>query len=300
MSVLVATSDGYHIFTSKGDHLTSLEGRALTAFTPGTDGNWLGIVDGHELWQHAPDGTWSTLARSASVLTAPLAAGVDVLVGTADARVLRLAGDELVALPGFDAAPGRDEWHAIGGPLAVRSMTATADGAVILANVHVGGILRSTDGGRSWQPTIAVDDDVHQVLAYPDDPRRVVAAAAVGLCRSTDGGTTWTSTTEGLHATYARAVTFTGADVLVSVSDGPASRRSAIYRTPVAGGPARRVAGGLPEWLDGNVDTGCLAAGPRQLALADGDGNVWASPADHDEWAPVATGLPGVRAVAVA
>jgi hypothetical protein len=300
MSVLVATTDGYHIFTSKGQHLTSLEGHALTAFAPGREGSWLGVVDWHELWQHGPDGTWTALATSDAGLTWPLAVRDDVLVGTADARVLRLAGDALVSLDGFEDTPGRVEWHAVGSPLCVRSMTATADGAAILANVHVGGIPRSIDGGASWRPTIAVDDDVHQVLAHPGDPGIVVAAASVGLCRSTDAGATWASSTAGMHASYARAVTFVGDDVLVSVSDGPFTTGSAIYRAPVAGGEAQRVTGGLPEWLAGNVDTGCLAADARQVALADGDGNVWASPADHDEWTLVAEGIPEVRAVAVA
>ena len=300
MSVLVATTDGYHIFTSKGQHLTSLEGHALTAFAPGVGGSWLGVVDGHELWQHAPDGTWSPLATWESGLTWPLAVGHDVLVGTADARVLRLGDGGFTPLAGFDAAPGRDEWHPVGSPLCVRSMTATGDGGAVLVNVHVGGILRSTDDGATWQPTIAVDDDVHQVLAHPADPAMVVAAASVGLCRSTDGGATWTASIEGLHASYARAVAFVGDDVLVSASDGPFTTRSAIYRAPVAGGPAVQVTGGLPQWLDGNVDTGCLAANAKQIALADSAGNVWASPVDHDEWTLVAEAMSGIRAVAVA
>jgi hypothetical protein len=300
MSVLVATTDGYHIFTSKGQHLTSLEGHALTAFAPGADGSWLGVVDGRELWQHAPDGTWSPLATWASGLTWPLAVDADVFVGTADARVLRLRDGAFTPLAGFDDAPGRDEWHPVGSPLCVRSMTATCDGAAILVNVHVGGIPRSVDGGVTWQPTIAVDDDVHQVLAHPTDPAIVVAAASVGLCRSTDGGATWTASIDGLHASYARAVTFVGDDVLVSVSDGPMATRSALSRAPVAGGPAVKVTGGLPEWLDGNVDTGCLAANAKQVALADSAGNVWASPSDHDEWTLVTEAMSGIRAVAVA
>ena len=303
MSVLVATTDGYHIFTSKGQQLTSLEGHALTAFAPGTGGNWLGVVDWHELWQHAPDGTWSPLGRwDAAGLTWPLAVGDDVLVGTADARVLRLRDGEFTPLTGFDDAPGRDEWHQVGSPLCVRSLTATADAGAILTNVHVGGIPRSVDGGATWQPTIAVDDDVHQVLAHPTDPAIVVAAASVGLCRSTDGGATWTASTDGMHASYARAVVFVGDDVLVSVSDGPFTTRGALYRAPVAGGPgakAVKVGGGLPAWLDGNVDTGCLAANGKQVALADGSGTVWSSPTDRDEWTRVAAGMPGVRAVAV-
>jgi hypothetical protein len=300
MSVLVSTTDGYHIFTSKGQHLTSLEGHALYAFAPGTAGNWLGVVDGPHLWQHAPDGTWTPLATAPVDLTVPLAVGDQVLVGTVDARLLRLAGDRFEPVASFDAVAGRDGWHAVGIPLSVRTMTATCDGGAILVNVHVGGIPRSTDGGATWQPTIAVDDDVHQVLAHASRAEVVLAAASVGLCRSFDAGATWTSTTAGMHAGYARAVASVGDDVLVSASDGPMATRGALYRAAVAGGPAVKVAGGLPAWLDGNVDSGCLAANARQIALADGGGNVWSSPTDHDEWTLVAEGLPGVRAVAVA
>jgi hypothetical protein len=35
----------------------------------------------------------------------------------------------------------------MGPPLGIRSMAATHDGAVLLANVHVGGVPRSTDAG---------------------------------------------------------------------------------------------------------------------------------------------------------
>jgi len=63
---------------------------------------------------------------------------------------------------------------------------------VLLANVHVGGIPRSVDGGVTWQPTIDIDSDVHEVRAHPKRRGTVVAAAAVGLCTSSDGGATWT------------------------------------------------------------------------------------------------------------
>src|SRR4029453_14776189 len=66
-------------------------------------------------------------------------------------------------IEGFQTIAGRDDWHAVGSRKPyVRSLTATA-GDVLLANVHVGGIPRSTDGGATWEPTIDVDADVHQV-----------------------------------------------------------------------------------------------------------------------------------------
>src|SRR5207247_1448021 len=101
----------------------------------------------------------------------------------------------------------------------------------------------------------------------------------------------------GLHATYSRAIAFDGDDVLVSVSDGPFTRHSAIYRARVdASRPGlTREGNGLPEWLDGNVDTRCLASSGGKLALADGSGAVWAR-TGPGEWQRVADGLAGITA----
>ena len=301
MSVLVTAVDGYHILTSSGKHLTSLEGHRVEAFTPGSDGAWLAIVDRREIWQHGTDGTWTPLAKADVDLTAVAAIGATVFAGTADARVLRLVPESatLQVLDGFDAVPGRDSWHAVGVPLQVRSMSATADGT-LLVNVHVGGIPRSVDGGLTFEPTLAVDDDVHQVLAHPTRGEIAVAAASVGLCRSRDAGATWHSTTDGMEMSYARGVAIVGDDVLVTVSDGPWSERSAVYRASVDGGPVERVAGGLPEYLSGNIDTRCIASDGTKVALADGDGDVWLSNEGCEAFARIAESIGGATSVAIA
>jgi hypothetical protein len=128
----------------------------------------------------------------------------------------------------------------------------------------------------------------------------VVAAAAVGLCVSRDGGRHFDVVGGGLHATYARAVAFDGDDVLVSVSDGPFASGSAIYRAPVAALERgfERVEAGLPEWLDGNVDTRCLAAGGGKAALADASGAVWVRGGDA-RWSRATAGLSRVTTVVV-
>jgi hypothetical protein len=302
MSVLVTTVDGYHIFTSSGKQLRSLEGHRVEAFTPGPDGTWLAVVDAREVWQHAADGTWTARAKADVDLTAVAAVGTTVFAGTSDARLLRLsaATDALEPVSAFDAVPGRESWHAVGIPLQVRSMTTTADDGALLVNVHVGGIPRSVDGGATWQPTLAVDDDVHQVLAHPSRPEIAVAAASVGLCRSTDGGASWDSTTAGMEMSYARGVAIIGDDVLVTVSDGPWSDRSAVYRAPVDGGPVEKVTGGLPDHLAGNIDTRCIASDGAKVALVDGDGDVWQSSEGWEGFARIAEGLTGVTGLAVA
>jgi hypothetical protein len=161
--------------------------------------------------------------------------GAVIYVGTDDARLLRVSANGKVdQLGGFDAVAGRDKWYAgsalingqlVGPPLGIRSITATSDGTVLLANVHVGGIPRSTDGGVTWEPTIDVDSDVHEVCAHPIHPGIVIAAAAIGLCISRDSGATWTVEQEGLHASYCSAVAFSGNDILVAASESPFAAR---------------------------------------------------------------------------
>jgi hypothetical protein len=232
-----------------------------------------------------------------------VAVGSVIYIGTDDARVLRVGADgALEPLQGFDAVAGRETWYAgsavingqrMGPPLGIRSITATPDGAVLLANVHVGGIPRSSDGGATWQPTIDVESDVHEVRAHPNRPGVVMAAAGIGLCTSRDGGVTWTVEQEGLHASYCSAVAFAGDDVLVSASEDHFATHGAIYRRREEETDSLvAVGGGLPARTDGIVDTGCIGTRGTAVALADRKGNVYVSADNGSSWSRPASGLP--------
>jgi hypothetical protein len=308
--VLVATwSDGVFGFSEEGEH-RKLEGRSVRSLTTAPDGSALAIVDGHELQRRALDGTWNMIASSPLELACCVALGNHIYVGTDDARLLRLNEDgSLGELRGFEAVEGRANWYAgsaivngqrMGPPLGIRSLSGTADGATLLVNVHVGGIPRSPDGGVSWQPTIDIDADVHEVRVHPTRPDIVMAAAAVGLCSSRDGGKSWRVETEGLHATYCSAVAFVGNDVLVAASSDHFAAQGAIYRRAIDGPPAlRAVAGGLPAWLDGIADTGCIATRSSLAALADRSGALYTSADSGSTWSRRARALPSPSSVAI-
>ena len=274
-------------------------------------GGAFAIVDGRSLRRRAPDGVWSTIATTAFDLACCVAVGDVIYIGTDDARVLRVdANGALEQLRGFDTVAGRDTWYAgsavingqrVGPPLGIRSITATPDGAVLLANVHVGGIPRSTDGGATWQPSIDVDSDVHEVRAHPTRPGVVMAAAAIGLCTSRDDGLTWDVEQEGLHASYCSALAFAGDDVLVSASVDHFATQGAIYRRPVDGhGPLMAIAGGLPKWIDGIADTSCIATLGSAVAIADRNGNLYLSADTGRSWSRQAYGLPSASSVLIA
>jgi hypothetical protein len=308
--VLVATWDD-GLFVVGGELADQELGKqSVRALTPDGQDGALAIVNGRSLRRRGRDGVWSTITTTELDLACCVAVGDVVYVGTDDARVLRIgAGGTLEPLRGFDAVAGRETWYAgsaiingqrVGPPLGIRSITATPDGAVLLANVHVGGIPRSTDGGATWQPTIDIDSDVHEVRAHPNRPDVVMAAAAIGLCTSRDGGFTWEVEQEGLHAAHCYAVAFAGDDVLVSAASGPFAEQGAIYRRRVDGyGPLVAVAGGLPAWTDGKVDTGCIATHGSAVALADPKGNVYVSGDTGRSWSRQADGLPAPSSVLI-
>ena len=265
------------------------------------DGGVWAVAERRVIARGDPDGAWVDVARSDGFDLACLApTSHGVLAGTEEAHLLRLVGDDgvLAPLEAFETVGGRETWFTPwGGPPAVRSIAQDLAGR-LHANVHVGGIPRSVDAGASWEPTIDIDADVHQVVAHPTEPDVVLAAGAVGLAVSVDGGSSWRIEREGLHANYARAVAVAGDRVLLSVSNGPRGGRAAIYRTALEPGSTfERCTEGLPEWFDGNIDSGWLDARGSEVAFGTGDGEVFVSDDAGERWTRAATGLPSIRAV---
>jgi hypothetical protein len=283
-------------------------GQSLRGLTSDGRGGVLTIVDGHALCRRSAAGEWTTIIESETALSCCVAVGDVIFAGTDDARILRVASDGTQQwLTGFDTVKGRETWYAgtaivdgkvMGPPLGIRSMTATCDGAVLLANVHVGGIPRSTDGGRTWQPTIAVECDVHQVAAHPTRPNLVIAAAATGFCISRDAGTTWRIEQRGLHAPHCSAVAFGRNDVFVSASTDPFAAHGAVYRRPIDhDGPLGPLGGGMPQWTDRHVDTDCIASRDSVIAMADGAGHLYTSYDDGLSWSQPLDGFANPSAV---
>src|SRR5512144_134521 len=182
-------------------------GRDVTFLAADGASAWA-VVDGSEIWR-ADGEAWNRVAdlralRATSIATTD----DDTFVGSSEAHLFRLDGGGLETVTSFDGAEGRGSWYTPwGGPPDTRSLSEW-DGSVYV-NVHVGGILRTDDRGASWQPTIDIDADVHQVTTSEG---RVLAACAGGLAVSTDGGSAWTVRNDGLVASYARAVTVCGDD----------------------------------------------------------------------------------------
>ncbi len=310
-TILVATwGDG--LFAVIGDARTQeIANQSVRGLAPDGRGGALAIVGGHSLRRRAPSGEWATVATSEFELSCCMTVRDVIYVGTDDARMLRLShgGGVLDPIDGFDRVEGRDAWFAgsaivngrrLGPPLGIRSVAANSNGSILFANVHVGGIPRSMDGGRTWQPTMDINSDVHEVRAHQADPDIVVAASAIGLCISRDAGATWTMERDGLHASYCSAVAFSGDDILVSASTDHFAAEGRIYRRPVKpDGSLVAVEGGMPAWIEGIADTGCIAANGSSIAVADRAGNLYGSDDFGRAWSCRSTRLPAPSGVLI-
>lgn len=279
-SKILASSwtDGVFILDSDGlSH--ELPKRTVRGLSDDLAGGAFAVVDEHHLFRRELTGQWHCVASSGYVLSVTFAVEHKVYVGTDDARVLVLDDQgKLNQIDCFDSIHGRDSWFAgtaivdgkeVGPPLGIRSLSGSVNGC-IFANVHIGGIPRSVDGGVTWEPTIDVGFDAHEVRVSPSNTNLVVAATASGLCISWDGGESWSVQSAGLHAPYCSAIAVTAEHIFVAASENHFSPQGAIYRRSVV--PFRdhleKVGAGLPDWLAGIVDTSCIASSSDEMALA--------------------------------
>ena len=212
MELFVGTRDGlYQVGVGDGKQF---EGESVTALAVAESELWA-IIDGTTVW--SINDSWQLVARIED-LTANclLPSRSGMLVGTSEAHVLRLTGTEVERLLSFDAVDGRGRWYTPwGGAPDTRSLAEDPAGKLYV-NVHVGGVLVSTDMGASWDASgLDIDTDVHQVIA-PEEDLVLVAAGEGGLGMSRDGGRSWQLITEGLHAAYCRSVAVSGDQVILT------------------------------------------------------------------------------------
>jgi len=219
--------------------------------------------------------------------------GGETLIGRQGARLAIVGAAGQRQLRSFEEVPGRADWENPANPTPDTRSLAVGDDGAMLVNIHVGGLWRSTDGGGSWTCVIEPPADVHQVSAGTDGT--VAVAAAIGFGWSEDGGQTWRWSTEGLHASYCRAVALDDRKVLVSASTGPFTNQGALYRSSL-GDRFERCQDGLPDWFDGNVDTGQVSFSHDRAALGTYNGSLWTSDDGGTTWNQALEALPAIVA----
>jgi photosystem II stability/assembly factor-like uncharacterized protein len=232
-----------------------------------------------------------------------------VYAGTEPSRLFRSddGGESWRELKALLELPSRPHWSFPPRPWTshVRWIAPSPhDADVLLVGIELGGLMRSSDGGKSWQDhRPGAQPDVHSLAWHPRVPGRAYEAGGGGAAFSSDGGETWNPADEGRDRHYAWSVTVDPDDAdrwYVSASTGPYAAhgrgdpQARIYRRRV-GEPWQPLTGGLPE---------PLLAMPYALLATDGrlfaglaNGQLWESRDRGDSW--TAMRLEGDTLVAV-
>jgi photosystem II stability/assembly factor-like uncharacterized protein len=162
---------------------------------------------------------------------------------------------------------------------------------LLLAGIELGGLMRSVDGGETWQDhRPGAQKDVHALAWHPDAPGRAYEAGGGGAAWSRDGGEMWEPADEGRDRHYTWALAFHPHSPDVWYVSACPSARHAHY-----GGPANAriyrlrgteswtaLSGGLPDPLD-SMPYALVHTGNRLLAGLK-NGQLYASDDDGDTW----------------
>lgn len=188
------------------------------------------------------------------------------------------------------------------------------DPAVIVAGIEAGAVVRSADGGRSWEGhRPGALRDCHSLWAHAADGRWMYegGGSGAGVAVSRDAGRTWQQPQAGLDRHYGWAVAadparpevwyaslsplFSWHQPGVPAAHIEGHAHAAIYRS--AGGAAwQRLGGGLPEPLD-YMPYALLTdpAAPGQVYAGLSNGAVWHSTDHGERWTRLPFNLTSIQ-----
>jgi photosystem II stability/assembly factor-like uncharacterized protein len=181
-----------------------------------------------------------------------------------------------------------------------------SDPDLVVAGIELGGVVRSADGGETWQDQRpGAQADCHSLFAHPEAPELLYEAGGGGFAQSTDFGESWEAADGGMDLHYVWGLAADAEDpslVYTSAASGPGrahgagSSNATIYRRsgnerwqPVLEGLSA-----FPYALCQDPET------PGTLYAGFGDGTILRTAdagAQWEEVAQVASGLQALTAV---
>ena len=206
---------------------------------------------------------------------------------------------------GFKQVPESDNWffHSQTRDSHVRDLQlAPDDPNLIYAGIEVGGIVRSKDGGVTWQQLQGTDDDIHSICFSPHNPSTVYTGTARGPFRSDDRGDNWRPITDGLERRYTVPVTPSPDDdrhVLLSVATNSRRKGAEAYVSDDGGTQWSRL------WDLGADDDMAVAfvwdpVDSHRVYAGTDSGKLYGSADRGRSWSPLNVELPSLAVGALA
>lgn len=228
--------------------LENIGARAISFDPNNPDTVYVG-TDGDGIFKSGDGGgNWDRLSgafpsRITSLAVSPADGAVYAGTEPSNLLVSRDGGESWRELEGLKNLPSAPTWSFPPRPWTshVRSIALShTNPSLIVAGIELGGIVRSADGGGTWQDqrpgAIA---DCHSLATHPTLPNAIFEAGGTGFAESGDFGDSWRQNTEGLEMRYAWGLAVSPedpAEIYVSAASGPMRAHgkgftdAAIYR----------------------------------------------------------------------
>ena len=175
--------------------------------------------DGGETWQPSWEGVGDRRVMSVAVSRSHRVAGVSVAyAGTEPSNLYRSkdGGKTWQLLPELRRLPSEPRWSFPPRPWTHHVSTIAlhpTDPDGLAVGIELGGVMRSSDGGRTWvDHNPQAHSDAHQLITHPLATERLYEVAGQGIAVSPDRGQSWRRLDEGLDRHYGWATAADPAD----------------------------------------------------------------------------------------
>lgn len=319
MRLLLGTNDGLYLREESGAMEALLAGVTVEAIAQAQPGSpRLYLATSSQVFRSDDEGrTWRETGASfpgysiSSLAAHPWEPEV-LLAGLESAALFRSedGGDtwtEVAAIRELSQRPGSG-WHVPWGKALGHVRTPAwdrRDPQRIYLPIEVGGVVRTEDGGATWENVRGgIHDDVHALAVHPEKSNVVYAATRHGFGRSEEYGRTWQAVGSGLENPYVRTIAIDAANPerLYTAGSptppgafwqGPEGTRSALFRSDDGARTWTRLGGGLPGSFRPYINA--LATDPHapgSVVFGTDDGEVWRSRDGGESWERIAQTAP--------
>ncbi len=294
---------------------TGMEGRGarcLASDLRDPDTLYVGTSDEGIFKSEDGGGTWEKLSgiehpRVTAVAVSPTDGAVYAGTEPSALFVSRDGGESWRELEDMRNLPSAPTWSFPPRPWTshVRAIALSyADPNLVAVGIELGGVVRSADGGETWQDQRpGAQPDCHSLFAHSEAPDLLYEAGGGGFARSTDFGDSWEAADEGMGLHYVWGLAADAEDpslVYASAASGPyqahgrGSSNAIIYRRsgnerwqPVLEGLAT-----FPYALCQDPET------PETLYAGFGDGMIMRGASAGESWEEITRVAPGLQALA--
>jgi len=209
-------------------------------------------------------------------------------------------------------APSAPEWRFPAPPNLAHVKFLTSDprdSQTLYACIEQGGLLRSRDGGETWEDLTGrgFNDDCHRLVIRPSAPEQMFIPTGFGLYQTCDGGETWEDISERIrgigypdlmvyHPYDDRLLFLAGAGSIPFVWAQRGTATPRIARSRDGGRSWEFVGGEITDILTSNFEAMSVEgwAGGSVIYVGNTDGEVYMSEDEGERWVRIASGLPPI------